>query len=45
LNVKINLGSIKDEQFVEKIYFELEEIERNAIDKTDEIMKIVENSI
>jgi len=45
LNVKINLGSIKDEQFAEKIYFELEEIERNAIDKTDEIMKIVENSV
>jgi len=45
LNVKINLGSTKDERFIEKIYFELEEIERNAIDKTDEIMKIVENII
>ena len=45
LNVKINLRSIKDQQFIEKIFFELEEIERNAIDKTDEIMKIVENNI
>jgi len=45
LNVKINLGSIKDEKFVERITVELEEIERNAVDKTDEIMGIVENIV
>ena len=41
LNVEINLGSIKDEQFVGKIRRDLDEIERGANDKTDEIMKIV----
>ena len=45
LNVKINLGSIKDEKFVERITVELEEIERNAVDKTDEIMGIAENIV
>lgn len=45
LNVKINLGSIKDEKFVERITVELEEIERNAVNKTDEIMRIVENIV
>ncbi|MCX6666873.1 MAG: glutamate formimidoyltransferase [Euryarchaeota archaeon] len=45
LNVKINLGSIKDEKFVKKISEELEKIEKNAADKTDEVMKIVDSKV
>jgi len=45
LNVKINLGSIKDIEFIDKISRELEEIQRDADDKTSEIIKIVENKI
>lgn len=45
LNVMINLGSIKDDEFVERISFELDELQKNADDKTNEIMKIVENSL
>lgn len=45
LNVKINLGSIKDKRFVDETILELEEIERNTIDKTDDIVKFVDNEI
>ena len=45
LNVKINLGSIKDEKFVRKISAELEEIERKTVSKTNKILKIVEKNI
>jgi len=45
LNVKINLGSIRDEKFVKKISEELEKIEKNAADKTDEVMKIVDSKV
>ena len=45
LNVKINLGSIKDDEFVERISFEIDELQKNAEDKANEIMKIVENSL
>lgn len=45
LNIKINLGSIKDDEFVERISFEIDELQKNADDKTNEIMKIVENSL
>jgi glutamate formiminotransferase/formiminotetrahydrofolate cyclodeaminase len=45
LNVKINLGSIKDEKFVKNISQELDEIEKNAADKTDEIIKIVDSKM
>ncbi len=45
LNIKINLGSIKDDELVEKISFEIDELQKNADDKTNEIMKIVENSL
>ncbi len=45
LNVKINLGSIKDEKFVSEISAELEEIEKKTVSKTDKILKIVEKSI
>ncbi|UCD14244.1 MAG: glutamate formimidoyltransferase [Thermoplasmatales archaeon] len=44
-NVTINLGSIKDAEFVKKISFEIDELQRNADDKTNEIMKIVENQL
>jgi len=45
LNVKINLGSIRDEKFVKKISGELEKIEKNAADKTGEVMKIVDSKV
>jgi len=45
LNVRINLGSIKDENFVEKITSEIQVLEKNTNDKTLEILKIVENNI
>jgi len=41
LNVKINLGSIKDEKFVKKIRKELEEIEKDSTSKTEKILKLV----
>ena len=41
LNVRINLGSIKDEGFIEKTEKELKEIEENAEELTNNIMKIV----
>jgi glutamate formiminotransferase/formiminotetrahydrofolate cyclodeaminase len=45
LNVKINLGSIKDEDFVKKISNELENILKNVSNKTQEILKIVDSKI
>ena len=45
LNVKINLGSIKDEVFVNKISSDLHKLERNADKKTEEILKIVESKM
>jgi len=45
LNVKINLSSIKDKEFIDKTTLELEEIERSAIDKTDSIVKFVDNAL
>lgn len=41
LNVEINLGSIKDEDFVKKISKELETIKKNSNKKTNEIKEIV----
>jgi len=41
LNVEINLGSIKDEAFVNKISNEVEELKKKSKKKTDEIMEIV----
>jgi glutamate formiminotransferase/formiminotetrahydrofolate cyclodeaminase len=40
-NVKINLGSIKDEIFVKKISSEIDKLRENTAKKTEEIMKIV----
>ncbi|UCH71740.1 MAG: cyclodeaminase/cyclohydrolase family protein, partial [Thermoplasmatales archaeon] len=45
LNVKINLGSIKDEKFVKNISNELEDIKKKTIEKSDRIIKTVENKI
>jgi glutamate formiminotransferase/formiminotetrahydrofolate cyclodeaminase len=41
LNVKINLGSIKDEKFVKKISSEIDSLQKNADFKTEEILKLV----
>ena len=41
LNVRINLGSIKDEVFVKKISNELSDLEKSTERKTEEILKIV----
>lgn len=43
LNVKINLGSIKDEKFVKKVSSELKELQKNTEIKTKDILKMVEN--
>jgi formiminotetrahydrofolate cyclodeaminase len=45
LNVKINLSSIKDELFIEKISSEINNLEKNAINKTDKIIKFVHSKI
>jgi len=45
LNVKINLGSIKDEKFVQRISSELDKIQKNATKKTDKVMKIVNSKM
>ena len=45
LNVKINLGSIKDEKFVNEISIELDKIEKETIEKNEEILKIVNSKM
>ena len=45
LNVKINLGSIKDTTFVEQTLSEIDELERKAHSTTKDIMTIVESSL
>ncbi|KYK23355.1 hypothetical protein AYK24_01035 [Thermoplasmatales archaeon SG8-52-4] len=45
LNVKINLGSIKDETFVKNISSELDKLCKNSKAKTEEILKIVNSKI
>jgi len=45
LNVKINIGSIKDEKFVEKISSELSKLHRDSENKTDKVMKKVCSNI
>ena len=45
LNVKINLGSIKDEAFVKKLSSELENLEKTTKIKTDEVLKIVKGKM
>jgi formiminotetrahydrofolate cyclodeaminase len=45
LNVIINLGSIKDEKFVNKLSSELEDLQRSVDKKTSEILKIVNSKM
>ena len=45
LNVRINLNSIKDEDFIKNIDAQLNNLNSNVIKKTDEILKIVNNKI
>lgn len=45
LNVKINLGSIKDEDFVDTISAELDELQKRTADKTNDVIKIVNDHI
>jgi glutamate formiminotransferase/formiminotetrahydrofolate cyclodeaminase len=45
LNVKINLGSIKDESFVKKISSEIEKLHNDTEIKTKDILNIVNNKI
>jgi glutamate formiminotransferase/formiminotetrahydrofolate cyclodeaminase len=45
LNVKINLGSIKDEEYVKQISSEIEKLQNNVDKKTREILNVVNNKI
>jgi formiminotetrahydrofolate cyclodeaminase len=45
LNVRINLNSIKDTEYVQKISTELHELLQNAMEKTAAILGIVETSL
>ena len=45
LNVKINLGSIKDESFVKKISADLDKLKKNAKNKTEKILEIVNSKM
>ena len=45
LNVKINLGSIQDEEFVKKLSSKLDKMDINCKQKTEEILKIVHNKM
>jgi len=44
-NVKINLGSIKDEKFVKKISSELQNLQKQVSKKSEEILKIVDKQL
>lgn len=45
LNVKINLSSIEDKKFIDKISLEIDKLEKNVINKTDKIIEIVNSKI
>ena len=45
LNVRINLCSIKDTEYIRKVTTELDELLRNAMEKSAEILGIVEKSL
>jgi formiminotetrahydrofolate cyclodeaminase len=45
LNVRINLSSIKDSEYVQKVSTELHELLQNAMEKTAAILGIVETSL
>jgi len=44
LNVRINLGSIKDEKYVKRLSDEIERLHKNASKKIDEILNIVNSN-
>lgn len=44
-NVRINLSSIKDSEYVQRVTAELDELLRNAMEKSAEILSIVEKSL
>jgi glutamate formiminotransferase/formiminotetrahydrofolate cyclodeaminase len=45
LNVEINLGSIKDEEYVNKISGEIDELRKNTEKRTKEILDVVETKM
>ena len=45
LNVKINLGAIKDEKFVRKMSSELDNLQKKIGKKTDDILKLVNSKM
>jgi formiminotetrahydrofolate cyclodeaminase len=45
LNVRINLASIKDTEYVQKVSNELHELLQNAMQKSAEILGIVEKNL
>jgi methenyltetrahydrofolate cyclohydrolase len=45
LNVRINLSSIKDQEYVQKVSTELHELLQNAMEKTSAILGIIETSL
>jgi methenyltetrahydrofolate cyclohydrolase len=45
LNVRINLSSIKDAEYVQQVSTELHELLQNAMEKTSAILSIVERSL
>jgi glutamate formiminotransferase/formiminotetrahydrofolate cyclodeaminase len=45
LNVKINLSSIKEKKFIDKISLEIDKLEKNVKLKTDKIIEIVNSQI
>jgi len=45
LNVKINIGSIKDEEFVKKISSEIDNLQKNTAKKTENIIGIVNSKM
>jgi glutamate formiminotransferase/formiminotetrahydrofolate cyclodeaminase len=45
LNVKINLGSIKDEKFVKKISSEIQNLQKQTSKKSEEILRIVDKQL
>ncbi len=44
-NVKINLATIKDEKFVQRISFQLKELQEKTDEKTKKIINIVESTL
>jgi formiminotetrahydrofolate cyclodeaminase len=45
LNVRINLSSIKDPDYVQQVTNELHELLQNAMEKSTEILNIVEKNL